>query len=107
MSTGFEQYPDLYGSTAWRNLRASVLSEEPLCRMCDQQGRVTAATVVDHVREHKGDRKLFFDRENLQPLCASCHSGRKRVQDRHGYSAACGVDGQPSDPGHPWNRGKK
>ena len=107
MATGFEQYPELYGSTAWRRLRARVLSDEPLCRLCDRQGRVTAATTVDHIEEHKGDRTLFFDRDNLQPLCASCHSGIKRMQDRHGYSAACGVDGMPLDEGHPWQRGKK
>ena len=101
MATGYEQYPELYGSRQWRNLRASVLSEEPLCRMCDQQGRVTAATIVDHIKEHKGNRELFFDRENLQPLCATCHSGRKRMQDRHGYSAACDQDGLPLDEGHP------
>ena len=106
MTTGFERYPKLYGSTRWRKLRALVLNEEPLCRLCERQGKTTAADTVDHIKEHKGDVALFFDRENLQPLCATCHSGRKRMQDRHGYSAACGVDGQPLDDSHPWNRGR-
>lgn len=104
MATGFEQYPELYGSRQWRNLRASVLSEEPLCRTCDQQGRVTVATVVDHIKEHKGDVTLFYDRDNLQPLCASCHSGVKRVADRHGYSQACDINGLPLDDSHPWGK---
>lgn len=107
MPTGFEKYPHLYGSTRWRKLRALVLNEEPLCRLCERQGKTTAADTVDHIKEHKGDVALFYDRDNLQPLCRPCHSGVKRMADRHGYSAACGVDGMPLDPGHLWNRRKK
>jgi len=46
---------------------------------------------------------LFWDESNWQPLCASCHSGIKRIQDHNGFSQAAGIDGQPIDPGHPWN----
>jgi len=107
MPTGFEKYPKLYGSTRWRKLRALVLNEEPLCRLCERQGKTTAADTVDHIKEHKGNVALFYDRDNLQPLCRPCHSGVKRVADRHGYSQACGVDGMPLDPNHPFNGGKR
>jgi 5-methylcytosine-specific restriction endonuclease McrA len=41
-----------------------------------------AATVVDHIIPHKGDRKLFWSRANWQPLCVSCHSSRKQRLER-------------------------
>lgn len=94
----------LYDSVRWRKARLRFLTANPLCVYCEQQGNDAPATVVDHIKEHHGDHDLFWDEENWQPLCASCHSGRKRRQDRHGYSQAAGLDGTPIDPGHPWNR---
>jgi 5-methylcytosine-specific restriction enzyme A len=64
------------------------------------------ATIVDHKIPHKGDYDLFWNQDNWQSLCASCHSGVKRMQENHGYSQQCGVDGVPIDAGHPWNKGK-
>ena len=93
----------LYESVRWRNARKRYLNEHPLCRICEGSDRLTAATVVDHIQEHKGDYDLFWDESNWQPLCASCHSGIKRIQDHNGFSQAAGIDGQPIDPGHPWN----
>lgn len=89
--------PRLYDSVRWRRLRASVLREEPLCLMCAEMGRTTAATTVDHIVPHGGDPVAFWKRDNLQSLCASCHSGSKRIQEGKGYSQACGVDGEPLD----------
>ena len=80
------------------------LRAHPLCAMCDKVGIITAATVVDHITPHDGNYDLFWDMDNWQPLCASCHSGVKRVADHHGVSQACGVDGMPVDPGHRWNK---
>ncbi|MGM9590559.1 MAG: HNH endonuclease signature motif containing protein, partial [Faecousia sp.] len=37
-------------------------------------GRLTPATVVDHIIPHRGDRKLFWDESNWQPLCKDCHN---------------------------------
>ena len=59
--------------------------------------------MVDHIRPHEGNQELMWDMDNLQSLCASCHSGVKRVKDLHGYSQAVGVDGMPIDKEHPWN----
>lgn len=92
----------MYDSVRWRKERARYLSEHPLCVMCERQGRITAATVVDHIIEHKGDYDLFWDEKNWQPLCPSDHSGIKRMQEHHGYSPAAGVDGMPIDSQHPW-----
>lgn len=94
----------LYLTPRWRNARRAYLAEHPLCAICQRQGRATAATVVDHRKPHGGDLVLFWDRSNWQAVCASCHSGVKRIEENHGYSQAADVDGNPIDPKHPWNR---
>lgn len=65
----------------WRQARAAFLAECPLCRECEKAGRLTAATVVDHVVPHKGNDTLFWERGNWQPLCASCHSVKTATED--------------------------
>lgn len=72
----------LYRTARWQRLRAAVLADEPLCRMCAQQDRVTAASHVDHVIPHRGDETRMFDRANLQPLCARCHSAKTLAESR-------------------------
>lgn len=64
----------VYGSAHWQRLRRLVLSGEPLCRECARQGRITAATEVDHIvaLSHGG----ADEQANLQPLCKSCHSAK-------------------------------
>lgn len=92
-----------YHTTRWRKRRAYQLADEPLCRMCEDQGRITEATVADHIEPHNGDYDKFWHGK-LQSLCATCHNVRKQRIERSGYSAACDVDGMPIDPGHPWRR---
>ncbi len=65
----------------WQAARLSFLAEHPLCVECQRSGRVVAATVVDHKRPHKGDRGLFWDRANWQPLCEHCHNRKTARQD--------------------------
>ena len=65
----------------WQKAREGFLREHPLCVMCTAEGRVTAATVVDHVIPHRGDQSLFWRRSNWQSLCASHHSGDKQRQE--------------------------
>ena len=96
----------LYNTPAWRHLAKRVRDEEPLCRMCRARGIVRPSEVVDHIVPHKGNKALFWDRENLQALCAPCHNAGKQTQERHGYSQAAGVDGLPIDSLHPWNGGR-
>jgi 5-methylcytosine-specific restriction protein A len=93
----------MYDCQRWRKARLRHLNEFPLCALCARQGIDTEATIIDHVVEHKGDYVKFWDSDNWQSLCATCHSGIKRMQERHGYSQACGVDGFPIDDGHSWN----
>lgn len=88
----------------WAAARAYYLREHPLCRYCAELGRTTIATVVDHKIPHKGDLRLFWDRENWQSLCKLCHDTVKQTEERTGRRPGCNVNGQPHDPAHPWNR---
>lgn len=57
----------------WRKARKAFLQKHPLCSECRKVGKLTPATVVDHIIPHRGDRKLFWDENNWQPLCKDCH----------------------------------
>ena len=49
---------------------------------CDAKGIVRLADLTDHIRPHKGDQRLFWDAENWQPLCRSCHDNEKQSIER-------------------------
>ena len=67
----------------WQKARAIFLHSHPLCVRCKEQGKLTAATVVDHIKPHRGDPVLFWDRSNWQPLCKSCHDHKTMTEDRY------------------------
>ena len=68
----------------WQKARERFLREHPLCCYCERIGRVTLATVVDHVVPHKGDESLFWDESNWQPLCKPCHDSTKKAEEAKG-----------------------
>lgn len=57
----------------WREARIRFLRKHPLCVGCMKAGKLTPATVVDHIIPHRGDQVLFWNKENWQPLCKDCH----------------------------------
>jgi 5-methylcytosine-specific restriction enzyme A len=65
----------------WRRARTRYLAEHPLCTACYKSGRVVIATVVDHIRAHKGDRLLFWDQDNWQSLCKQHHDQKTAKED--------------------------
>lgn len=72
---------EFYQSSRWRRVRLSYLAAHPLCVECERQGRVTPATVVDHIKPiNEGGAR--FDFENMQGLCARCHN-RKSGREAH------------------------
>lgn len=84
------------GGRPWRRLRAHVLDQEPLCRLCMAKGRVTAATEVDHIIPlHKGG--LEFEASNLRPVCAECHQDVTNETMGHRVKRPVGLDGWPID----------
>lgn len=61
--------------------------------MCQAEGRVTAASVADHVEQHRGDPVRFWQGA-LQSLCAPHHDSTKQREER-GLVQAVGEDGWP------------
>lgn len=82
-------------TSAWQRARESFLAKHPLCRKHNDDGRIEAATVVDHIKPPRlkdaidsGDqariakaRALFWDRTNWQPLCKPCHDHKTATED--------------------------
>lgn len=60
-------------NTRWRKYRIAYLAKHPLCAACEQAELLTPSTVVDHIKPHKGDSILFWEKSNHQALCKSCH----------------------------------
>ena len=69
---------------AWQRARQRYLGRHPLCVECHAHGQAEAATTVDHLVPHKGDKALFWDKGNWQALCTSCHS-RKTAREDGGF----------------------
>lgn len=53
-------------------IRPAQLRREPLCRFCNEAGRVTLATDVDHITPRAEGGSDHPD--NLRSLCHACHS---------------------------------
>jgi len=57
----------------WQKARKIFLNQHPLCAVCQSNGQVTVASVVDHIIPHKGNEALFWDESNWQSLCKFHH----------------------------------
>jgi len=68
-------------SSAWRKAREGYLRNHPLCKKHYDAGHLVPATVVDHIKPHKGDKALFWDSDNWQPLCKACHDRKTATED--------------------------
>lgn len=76
-------YRRLYGTSQWIKGRAWHLRHNPLCVFCLEEGIATPAEIVDHIREHKGDKGLFYDTKNWQSLCKRHHDSTKQKMERN------------------------
>lgn len=75
-----DEWRSWYQLERWRRIRRAQLRAEPLCRFCLDNGRVTQATIADHVVSHGGDWNQFLTGK-LQSLCKPCHDGFKKLGD--------------------------
>jgi len=83
-----------YELERWRKRRRAQLRCQPLCVSCLKRGRVSVATIADHVDEHCGNWVAFLTAP-LQSLCRECHElkhGRLRAA-----TVQIGLDGWPID----------
>lgn len=67
----------------WQKARARYLSKHPLCVECGKKGMYVKATVVDHIKPHRGNETLFWDQSNWQSLCKPCHDKKTWNEDKN------------------------
>ena len=64
-----------------------MLAEEPLCRVCLAEGRVSASVIVDHIvslEEGGSDERV-----NKQGLCKSCSDAKTAEEAARGRRNPC------------------
>ena len=76
----------LYGTARWQRTAKAQLDTEPLCAMCLAAGRVTPATVCDHIDPASKLTEEGFFAGPFQSLCDQapwrCHSRVKQLEER-------------------------
>ena len=73
-------------TSRWRKVALAFRRNHPLCAWHLAGDVVAVANVVDHVVEHKGDSRLFWDPTNWAPLCKECHGVKTRLE--HGLPSS-------------------
>ena len=83
-TSGFNRNQRFYQrfSNEWKKLRKEFLSQNLFCAMCLKKNKFTKATQCDHIRPFGDDVNLFFDYNNLQALCFTCHSKKTHHIDK-------------------------
>lgn len=76
----------LYKTKWWLETRTEQLLKEPFCRTCAVSGKRVKATVADHIKPHRGNLRLFYDKTNLQSQCQSCHSKKTKEEEAARHS---------------------
>lgn len=77
-------------------IRDRVLSANPLCVMCQAEGRVRLATEVDHVIAlTNGGAEDPHDDSNRQGLCGPCHEIKTNADLGYKPRIEIGLDGWP------------
>ena len=94
-------YRRLYGTARWKRTRKAQLATEPLCRFCREEGRVTPATVCDHIYPKTKEADEGFFAGPFQSLCAFHHDSTKARLEAGRPVVRIGEDGWPVDDGRP------
>ena len=68
-------------NSRWQKARKRYLKSHPFCVLCMKEGKMVEATVVDHIKPHRGDSILFWDEANWQSLCKTCHDMKTWNED--------------------------
>lgn len=62
---------------AWDRARADYLRAHPFCVRCGKP-----AEHLDHIKPHRGDKAIFWDKTNWQGLCQYHHNSAKQREER-------------------------
>jgi 5-methylcytosine-specific restriction enzyme A len=95
--------PRLRGRAGQKQRDRRLKRTNYLCEDCQAEGRITFATIVDHIipLAHGGPDTD----KNTRNLCVD--HNLKRTAEQFALRAPnqpISVDGRPRDPSHPWNR---
>lgn len=74
-----------YKTAAWKRIRTGQLSKQPLCQCCLLNGKVCAASEVDHVFPWRVFGKHSFQVNQFQSLCKHCHAHKTQREQRGVY----------------------
>lgn len=88
-------YRKWYTGDKFRKARAAFMAAHPLCEICGG-----LSSDLDHITPHKGDPVLFWDSDNWQALCASCHS-KKTAREDGGFGNRC-ANSKENTPRRRW-----
>jgi 5-methylcytosine-specific restriction endonuclease McrA len=58
----------------WSRASRSFLDANVLCPACAAAGITCTSAVTDHIQPHRGDRALFWNRNNWQACCRWHHN---------------------------------
>ena len=72
----------VYKTKRWKQLRLSVIAKQPCCVICEEKGRIKAATVVDHIIAHKGSDALMWDVRDTKEGKAAKEAASKEITDK-------------------------
>src|SRR5947209_5101603 len=95
------QSSPLYRRRDWvKFLRPFVLGRDPMCTMPPHLslcGGRNPSNVVDHIIDHNGNHKLFFDPNNCRGVCKICHDHRTYLDHNPTCDAVLKMNAPP-DP---------
>jgi len=69
-----------YNSSRWRKLRKRYITQNPLCEVCQRDGVISNADVVDHIKPSRLFDELKESLENLQSLCTRHHNIKSQIE---------------------------
>lgn len=70
-------------NSRWQKASKRFLLKNPFCLECERNRILKPATIVDHIKPHRGDKALFWDESNWQSLCKRCHDRKTRMKDHY------------------------
>ena len=76
---------NFYNTSRWRTLRRKHIEKEPYCVRCGSELDLT----VDHIQNADGIERLFFNENNLQTRCRTCHNQKTLAEIQHRQSLLC------------------
>ncbi|TZG26495.1 hypothetical protein [Sphingomonas montanisoli] len=85
----------------WSKAAASDRRDNPLCAYCELEGRITAATLTDHLYPHRLFAGVFWLKHWWVSSCGPCHSGFKQALERRGKAAIDALADRLGRPRHP------